>query len=597
MNIKSLLTCFLVITFCSQGFSQKIKYKDLIVLLQAKQYDQAEIYLKKYLRDNTDNPNAYLYMGLIYQDKAAKFDMLKETRELVTNLDSAVYFYDKAYKGITEKELSRNEDYYQIYNRRDLRTGKFGVKLSDVQLDLEGRLKLKDRGTTILTMKTQLLAAQNSYSRAQRHFREIQNKYESAKELYLRSDDKLISDFSLLIQVYDSCHMNFNDYKATAESLGKTGYNQDLDPEEIRDFKKDGLTVADFYKDDLKLWDYKRWAVGSIEIIEKEMSPLRDRLVAADGEINKLHQTLKKDSISVAAEIGVLRKKIAFPELLKIDANPMPLRVFELKLSELDYGSQVADDHHIKDSLRLSLHVTAVTKELLLAKKVDSLAGILSTMNLEAESENYKHFVTKAYGASNVLAEMIRGTKGAAEHQKAKKEMELAKLTESLRWIVNGTDSIPLFKEVTATSKFKPVVVEEEKYTVGIQYADSIGTGYLYTIQPSRKLAIKCVYPVEKQAFKKRNFPFVKSLVTTDEKGLVFFVLLYSEAKIKAKIPATLVKIYKQEGLAWSINYNFDQLPAEIIFSSETFDLAVKTKSSLGEFFSITFDKTGKVVK
>ncbi len=598
MNIKSILTGFLIITFYSYGFGQKIKYKDLFVLLNARQFDQAEPFLKKYLRDNDDNPNAYLFMGLVYQDKAAKMDVLKDTHPLVSNLDSAVYFFDKAKKGITEKELSRNEEYYQMYNRRDLRTGKFGVTLSDVQLDLENRMKLKDRGTTMLTLKAQFGASQNAYTRAQRLFLEIQRTYNGQKDFFLKADDKLLADLNLLARVYDSCHMNFNDYKSTAQSLGKISYNQDLDPQEIKDLKRDGASPADFYRDDLKVWDYKRWAMGSIEIIEKEITPLRDRLVALDVEINKVQQKLKKDSVSVKSEIKSLRDKLSFPELQKIDPNPMPLKVFEMKLSELDYGSQVVEDHSLKDSLRISLHITAIRNQLTLVKKLDSLAGLLTEANLEQESENYKNFITKAYGTTPVLISLVKSTKEFAFREVIKRENELHKKTQSLRWIVNAPDSIPLFMEVASKSRFKPLIVHEEKFTAGIQYAaDSSASGYFYTITPSRKVAVKASYPVEKLTFRKRNIPFVKALSIQDEKGLVYFLVFYSEVKVKDKISATIVKIYKQEGLGWSINYNFDQPPAELVFLPETFELAVKSKNSLGEFFVVTFDKSGKVVK
>src|SRR5688572_12564016 len=110
-------------------FGQKVKYKDIFGLLSSKQYESAEPFLKKYLKENTDNPNAYLYMGIIYQDRANKDDILKNTRKTIAYMDSAIYFYDKAYKGLTEKEVKRNDEYYQLYNRRDLRTGEFGVKL------------------------------------------------------------------------------------------------------------------------------------------------------------------------------------------------------------------------------------------------------------------------------------------------------------------------------------------------------------------------------------------------------------------------------------------------------------------------------------
>lgn len=596
MISRAVLSVFLAITFFSLGFGQKIKYKDLFILLNAKQYSDAEPFLKKYLRDNDDNPNAYLFMGIIYQEKSAKLDALKQTEMLVSQMDSAVYYFDKAMKTITEKELNRNDEYYQMYTRRDLRTGKFGITLSDVQLDLEERIKKKERSKQILALKSQFTAAERYYIRASQIFKEIQNAYADQKQFYLRADEKLLAQLRHLAQVYDSCHITFNDYKATSQALGKTGYNQDLDPEDIKDFKKDGTTPADFYRDDLKVWDFKRWALSSLETIETEINPLKEQLIARDIEINKLHQKLRKDSVTVRQEVVALQTK-GFPGLLKIDAQPLPLKVFEMKEAELYYGSQIAEDRPLKDSLSISLQVAAIKKELTLAKKMDSLSEVLAGRNLEEEAENYKHFVTTAYGTPAVLKSLVKSTKEYAVREVNRKENELKRKIESLRWIADGADSIPLFNEVLAIGRFKPLILVEDKYTAGMQYVDSVAKGYFYLISPSRKPTVKAMYPVDQQAFKKRNIPVTKALSTQDENGLVYFVVSYLETKINDNYPATITKIYKAEGLGWSIDYAFDQLPTELVFSIEASELSVKTKSSIGEIFVIVFDKNGKVLK
>lgn len=595
MKIRTLLSLILALLVASAATGQKIKYKDLFVLLSAKQYAEAEPFLKKFLKDNTDKPNAYLYMGLILEDKAAHVDILKETERYSSLLDSAVLYFALANKGMTEKEVSKNEDYYQMYNRRDVRTGEFGVKHSDVILDLELRMKLKDRAKLALKLKSQFKAAEASYLLSLRLYEKIQALYPDMKQLYLQSDDSLTRRLNQLASVYDSCHIHFNDYKATAKVMGKIGYNQDLNPQDIIDFKRQ-QTAVDFYVDDIKLQDFKRWALSTEEVIRKEIQPLRDQLVARDAELNKLQQQIKKDSVSVIQDLRILRGK-GFPELLKIDPNPLPIQVFQMKEAEIEFGSQVAENRPLRDSASLALQVAGLNQEIALAHRLDSIASYLVERDVEAELANYRHFVNTAYGSTSVLKSLIRGTRELALREIIRRESAVKRKTDALQWIVDGTDSIPLMSPAPERSRFKSLVQQEEKFTSGLTFADSVGTGYFYTISPSRKVAVKATYKVNPDAFKKRYLPVTKAIAIQDESGLVFFVLTYQETKMKDKYQATLTKIYKVEGLAWSVNLELDQLPIELVFTKESSEVTIKTKSSIGEVFAVVFDRDGKPVK
>lgn len=595
MNNRRIIVVFLMVAFHAAAFGQRIKYKDLFVLLNAKQYTEAEPFLKRYLKDNDDNPNAYLFMGLIYEDKVTRVDILRNTETYATQVDSAVHFFGLALKGMTEKAVSRNEEWYQMYNRRDMRSGEFGVKLSDVVLDLETRIKMKDRSKQAIVLKAQFVAAEKAYQRASALYVSIQKRYPDQKHLYLQADDSVVIQLRKLEMIMDSCHVSFNDYKATAKLIGRIGYNQDLNPQDITNFKQE-IAPVDFYVDDIKIQDFKRWAGSTIDIVEKEIKPIKDHLVARDMELNKMQQHLKADSVSIRSELTAVRAK-GFPELLKIDPNPMPLQVFAMKEAELEFGSLVVENRPLRDSAKLSLQIDGLKREMLLAKKVDSVAGFLVERNIDEDAANYKHFVSTAYGTSGVLKSLIRSTKEFALREVIHREAAIKKKMESLRWIVSGTDSIPLFMEVPATARFKPMILQEEKFTSGLAFADSIGSGYFYSISPSRKPEVKATYPVNKQAFKKRNLSVTKMLAAGDEQGMVYFILTYLETKLKDKYPATLTKIYKVEGLSWSVDVGFDQMPTEMTFTKETSELSVKTKSSIGEMFMTTFDRDGKALK
>ncbi len=593
--VRILLTTLSFLSLLSPAFGQKVKYKDLFVLLNAKQYDQAEPFLRTYLAENDDNPNAYLFMGIILQEKAANNDVLKHTDIMINNLDSAVIYYDKAYKQMTEKEIKRNDEYYQAYNRRDLRTGKFGVKLSDVQFDIEKKIEaLKERKVLVGELKTHYDNAEAQYAKAQFLYKDIQLKYGNEKTLFLRSDASTIVNLKRITHVFDSSILAFKSYKDISSTFGNTGYNQELDLKEITSLEKDGTSTPDFMQDKLVLWDFKRWTDNTIAGIEKEVLPMRENLISYDIEINKLREKLKQDSVSVKNDLTKLVDKILYNQLKKYDPNPMPMDVFGMKIAELEYLSELINNRPFRDSSNIKLKLGLIEKELKEIKKLDSVSTKLSNRDLEADALDYNHFVSRAYGTPAVLKSLVKTTKDFADREKERKEKESGRLSDALRWMVTEADSIPLFMEVSDNSKFKPLILVEDKFTAGFQFADTVATGYFSTINAARKGGVNVSFPIDNKVFTRGKLPVTKALSTSDENGQVFYILFYSEEKVGNKFPATMAKIYRTDGLAWSSNFSYELLPVEVSFQVESGEVAVKTSNPAGESKMVFIDKNGK---
>jgi hypothetical protein len=577
-------------------FAQKVKYKDLIVLLTSKQYDKAEPFLKRYLKENDDNPNAYLYMGIVFQDKLMKNDPLLQTQIHSANVDSALINYDKAFKTITEKELRKNDEYYEAYMRRDLRTGKFVIKLSDVQLDIETRMKsLNERKERVKNLKTYFDESSTHYTKAVDVFKALLKKYGSERGFFLRSDAEMISSLKRLEVVFDSATQAFEKYKSVSKEIGKTGHDQVLTLQEIKDMKRDGSSAADFMKDDLKLWDYKRWATQTNDVVEKEINPLFEELVGYDVELNKLRAELQKDSVPVKNDLATLANTKSFETLKKYDPDPMPLSLFAMKRAELEYQSDLVKNRPLRDTSDVRLRLSCVRTEMDDLKKLDSLATRLSKRNFADEEKDYKRFISKAYGTTSVLQNTVSAVLDYSKRERSKKELALEAANRSLRWLISAKDSIPLFTDSNRDLKFKPLLIEDEKFTFGLVYKDTVSaSGYFYSITASRIPTIKVSYSVDQNAFRKRFYPLIKGLAAADPSGNSFIVLTYSTQKNKEKFQATIAKIYKADGLAWSNNYSFDQLPTELSLNSETGEISIKVLASDGSAKILTIDKTGK---
>jgi len=127
-GMKKIFFFTLLIFFLSwQAQAQSLKYKDIYTLLEQEQYETALPGLATFLSANPDHPSATIYMGVIAQ-------------EFEKDCAKAKTYFEKALTLIDQKELNKNKKYYGLWNRRNLRTGKYGITLDDVRLDVENRV-------------------------------------------------------------------------------------------------------------------------------------------------------------------------------------------------------------------------------------------------------------------------------------------------------------------------------------------------------------------------------------------------------------------------------------------------------------------------
>jgi len=592
MHKTQIIKVIILLLIPASSFAQKLKYKEIFTLLESRQYEKAEPFLRSYINESkSPEPSSFLFMGIICQEKTAKDDILKDVQSSLNHIDSALLFFDKAYKTIDEKEFKGStKDYYAMYSKRDLRTGEFGAKLSDVRFDIEKRTaSLRERKDKIGLVKLYFTQTEDLYRRSNQLFKVIQEAYAGEREFYLRSDDNVLQQLSTLSARYDSCKKAFDHYKVSAGNLGKIGYNHAWNVSEIKDFKRDGSTLTDFYQDNLDVWDYKKFADQSIALLNNELKPIQTNLLKYDMEINKLREKLKEDSVSVKSDLTKLVASLLGEKLKKFDPDPLPMNVFAVKVANLEYRSTLVE--HLKGGKTNDVfeRLKQTESELKSLNKLDSAATKLQSVNIDEEALNYKAFVAEAYTNTVLLKSYAKAEKEYADREKRVKEKQFTERKKALLWLVNNTDSIPLATEVTHT-KFRPLIIEEEKYTCGIAFTDSVsGEGYFYTITPSRVPDVRVNFPIDKTNFRERRLAHTLALSTTDEGEHIFFVLFGSTDKVNEKHPVTIAKIYRSDGLSWSHNYSIDFIPEEIQFVQASGELHVKAGERM-----VILDKNGK---
>jgi hypothetical protein len=224
--------------------------------------------------------------------------------------------------------------------------------------------------------------------------------------------------------------------------------------------------------------------------------------------------------------------------------------------------------------------------------KVDSLASRLPDDVIDKRSVDYGDFITNTYGNLIVLKSYVKTIKDFAQREQKTKAEQRSAVLKSMEWIIDGADSIPLSNQLNS-ARFKSLQTVPDKTTIGVQIlAPKKVNGYFYTVTPTRKPEIKVTFPVDTAFNDLHILPATKGLTFSDASGQIFFVLVYSEVVHQAKHPATLAKIYRSDGLAWSMNYNLTFQPKEILFRQDTGEVTLKNETQL-----TVIDKNGKVLR
>jgi hypothetical protein len=438
---------------------------------------------------------------------------------------------------------------------------------------------MKERKQKVVATKERFLFTQLIYSHCETHFKSIANRYKNQKEFFLRADEQLLIDLRKISRKFDSTLVAFNDYRSALGGLGKTGHNQELNPREIFDFKKDGHAAIDFYQDELTLWDYKRWALSNLDIIEREVVPMMANLEKIDAELNGLKEKLKRDSISVNSELNSLAEKINKTGLLKFDPTPLPNGVFNLKAQELKFGSELSQTRGLRDSSSLLLKQVLYKNQIKILAGMDSLAGLLMKLDLDNELDNYQTSLKKSYGSADNLKAFVKTTSDFAVAEKADKEKRISRIQEALKWIMDKSDSIPCMTGITS-KKYFPMSIIPENHTYGLTFTDS-AFAYFYTITPSRQVKIKSRVKLDSAVFSQVNLPITKGMSAVDEAGQTYYVIMYSEEMKLDKFPVFIYKV-ASTGLVWSNYYSMEGKPKEATFGKLNGELTIKLSTNSG---------------
>lgn len=609
MSKRLAILSILCLSIGLSAFGQKIKYKDLYPLLSAHRYEEAKPFLTEFLKEPKNrekDPNALFQMALIYLDEAMETDVLLETDQFQSYADSALLYFGESLKLIDEKEVKKNDEYYQAYKRRDIRTGKFGIKLGDVQFDIEEKTKaLKARKSKVADLSKYFEATKVAYDSANEVYNLIKKKYPTNKQLLLRLDEVTRNQLSAIEANYNDAVESFTNYKNTLDGINKTGYNQELVIKPISDYNTEGGDEVDLTKDNITFWDYTTWAGVVKENYNNDVLPLFSELIDLDQTLKDLLAKIHRDSVSVAKDIPTIDSNPSIIKLKEFDAKPMPVMLFKFKTEQLRYESNLMAHRALKDSADVLLQMRLLSDEVNGLRTIDSLINQLLAYNIVEESLNYKPFVVSQYGDADKLQNHIKNQLDNVIAQRKLKETALEKSIDRSRWLIAASDSIPLYKpESVGGLKYLPILLDS-LVTAGIYLSgETPAQGYIADVNHARIATMQAKFDINTDYFNKANYEYIEAdaLALIGEDKSIYFVILYAQLPEQDEYTAMVVRADDKE-LLWVNNVTLASRPGELAYNIQTDEIIINYEMAQmagvgGQLVGnkLTLSKDGKIV-
>lgn len=474
------------------GLAQKIKYEDVFLELNAGNYAVAEPQLKAFMAEpkNVAHANSYIQLGNILEKRFFGMDILSDTMLIAARADSAIGLFKKAIPLIDEKELKRNENLYQAFHRRDLRTGEFGIKLSDVHLDLEKKIEnINKRLKAVRAFRAMLHRINGRNNLSANIYKNLTTRTPDYTELLFSFTE---DDIMLLDRMRDNAqglYTLINEMKAAAKELGSNHYQNFTDFDLINTYAVDGIAQHDMFDGRLELWDYETWATATrtdyYAVKEYQMNILKmeAQLAAAQSQLNK---GLSSEAISldeITNQAAIMDPDGAAVSLLKLKAT----RVEVGQLTHPNINTVAADSTNIYGRFILAQVVGEKLGALL-----KTYSEVVMPDKLSLASRRYPDVLEQYYGGASALSGFLTEYGVWLTQTSTTWERKSAWLAERQKYAISAADSVPLFiSNPPITGKYQTMQVVGEADVVAGGIDISANEGYVVWSGATRDIAAK----------------------------------------------------------------------------------------------------------
>ena len=605
--MKSIFLLFFISLFSLSAIAQKIKYKDLYILLETKDYERAEPFLRQYLVQEPEDANAQLYMGFIMEEKTSEADILKETDRLIELSDSAILYYNNATNLLNENGIKgkKEEEYFKDYARRDLRTGKYGVKVADVTFDLEKRIgALQAKSENATSIKTVFMELQDDYKICLDQYNALAADFTSFNVMVFNSDETLVGRLDELNSSYDQMTSKYETYKGLLEKVGNVGYNQELEVVEISGFIDTQDHAPDFYENKIALFNFGGWSTASQEMINKEVGIVLSGLSSYQNSLAEMkRKTLEESAVMDPTKTGI-SPDVLIDKLRTFEEDPFPQYLYQFQRAQISYNSVLNEME--------SEGFADTTNYFYKSQKLQELEIAFAAVSTSYESLKGKHERDGVDLYTKLLSEYGDFDGYLDENYKfaVAEEIKITNLREEITnrmmWAYSENDSIPLSAPATLVEAVEgtdpyitfslDTLTETAIAVTGYHRIGSEFEGFYAIVNPELKTEKINLIDFEKPVSADSVISIeCFSRMVMDSINVEFITAFINIDGVNNQYPARIVRS-DSEGIKMNKSFTWDNRPRDFALNLEDGSLQVLLLEQEEESVYVSLDKEGNVV-
>jgi hypothetical protein len=492
--MKKRVTIFLLVMISILGFSQRLKYSELVLTFNGMSDEEIRNELKDYMTADNEQPNLYIRLGLIYEKVYKNTDPLTDFKMAISNAAEASSRFLQATQYVDAKEVNRNNEYYlPLFPNSFDSKGKPGVDFSKVS----ARIKSGMDSANLFKQKIppiyyNFTHSVNSYDKAVKNFASICNQYESIEDLYLLFDEPLEAKLTQLKTDYDSSIYYFNQYLTLINDYPIRYHKQTHTIKHIETFRLDGfITRLNFLGEKVEFWDYGTWVDGVRKAVSSHITDLRTKLMETETKL--------QEAIGKAASRASDFKPYQLKKQLVLDLNNVDKESAVLSL--LHYQEYIQNWLHstktfTPDTANNDRNAVVYSDFIHQNRHADTLIKEVSSRITDLKVTMHKEFVGKFFGNKSAFEKYVSDESSmiSKTYQDFASSLRgtILKQPDSSSWMLRNKENVVRFTGKVIPLKIKPLRMEDLDKGLMITLFNEKnpdGSGYLAGIhKPDKKI-------------------------------------------------------------------------------------------------------------